>query len=87
LAKPAAGERAAWEKALGAPIGRSGFHLEPALADSLLGSAAAAGLALDSIGRNVPGPYFRPDSLTTSWYELAAVAWVGGSVLLESSSK
>jgi hypothetical protein len=55
------------------------------LADSLLG-AAAASLALDSLGRNVPGPYFSPDSLTTSWYEMVAAAWIGESVLLESAS-
>jgi hypothetical protein len=85
LAKPAAGDRAAWEKALGASVGRSDFHLQEALADSLLG-AAAASLALDSLGRNVPGPYFSPDSLTTSWYEMVAAAWIGESVLLESAS-
>jgi hypothetical protein len=87
LVKPAAGQRAAWEQALGAPIGRSGFHLEAALADSLLGANAAASLALDSLGRSVPGPYFRPDSLTTSWYGLVAAAWIGESILLESASK
>jgi hypothetical protein len=87
VARPAAGGRPAWEKTLGDPLSRSGFHLDPALADSLLGAAATAGLALEPAGRSVPGPYYRPSAWATAWYDVVAAVWVDGSLLIELVSK
>lgn len=83
LARPTAGEKPAWEKTLGDSLRRTGFHLDAALADSLLGAATASGLTLEAAGRNVPGPYYRPSAWATSWYEVVAAVWVDGALLLE----
>ena len=80
-------DSAAWMIALGGPVGRSGFHLDPAAADSLLGAPAAAECDLDSSGRNIPGPYYNPDGLATSWYQGVAAARLGGTWILEFVSR
>jgi hypothetical protein len=77
----------AWEQALGAPIQRSGFHLPPAIADSLLPADLIALCPLDSNGRNVPSGYFKPSALATSLYSGVAAARLRDRIVMEFLSQ